>query len=282
MSAHTSLEKQGDFTVTPRVLLMALMAIAIGLLSTVVAFVLLRLINLFTNLFYFQRWSTAAASPAQNMLGGYSVLVPIVGALIIGLMARYGSERIRGHGIPEALESILINGSRVQPPHAKSGALLAGGDLLKAAYAHWLQGDLPGADKIFNQYLNFRTQQKDVLIPWRQAVWEYSTGRQPAAMARLSNITGPAANVATAQLALWKDPSKLPQDPVALKQAYERTPPAADGLARVLYAAALAKAGQKVEANKLLALWPIPGVESDPLLQSFVFPKYLELKQELK
>jgi hypothetical protein len=55
-----------------------------------------------------------------------------------------------------------------------------------------------------------------------------------------------------------------------------------DGLARVLYASALAKAGQKDEARKLLVLWPIPGLDSDPLLQSFVFPKYLELKQELK
>src|SRR5690242_3910303 len=114
-SKHAASEALGDFTVTPRVLVLSLLAIAIGLLSTVVAFVLLRLISLFTNLFYYQHWSTAAASPAQNTLGGYAVLVPVAGALIIGLMARYGSERIRGHGIPEALESILINGSRVQP-----------------------------------------------------------------------------------------------------------------------------------------------------------------------
>ena len=74
-----------------------------------------RLIGLFTNLFYFGRWSTALVSPAGNHLGMYSVLVPIGGALIIGVMARYGSERIRGHGIPEAIEAILINGSRVEP-----------------------------------------------------------------------------------------------------------------------------------------------------------------------
>ena len=115
LSEHPAGEPRGDFTVTPRVLLLSLMAMAIGLLSTGVAFVLLRLISLFTNLFYFQRWSTGLASPAQNTLGGYAVLVPVGGALIIGLIARYGSERIRGHGIPEALESILIHGSRVQP-----------------------------------------------------------------------------------------------------------------------------------------------------------------------
>ena len=87
----------------------------IGVLCAFVALALLRLIGLFTNLFYFGRWNTAMISPAGNHLGGYSVLVPIAGALIIGVMARYGSERIRGHGIPEAIEAILINGSRVEP-----------------------------------------------------------------------------------------------------------------------------------------------------------------------
>ncbi len=115
MSQNAANDAQGDFTVTPRVLVLSLMAITIGLLSTGVAFVLLRLISLFTKLFYYQRWSTSLVSAAQNTLGGYAVLVPVAGALIIGLIARYGSERIRGHGIPEALESILINGSRVQP-----------------------------------------------------------------------------------------------------------------------------------------------------------------------
>jgi len=112
--AHVS-EPQGDFTVTPRVLLLSLLAIVIGVVSSFVALGLLRLIALFTNLFYFQRWSTAGVSPAQNTLGPLAVIVPIVGALIIGLIAKYGSERIRGHGIPEAIESILIQGSRVQP-----------------------------------------------------------------------------------------------------------------------------------------------------------------------
>src|SRR5207237_549799 len=88
---------------------------AISALCAFVALVLLRLIGLFTNLFYFGRWSSSMVSPVGNHLGVYSVLVPVVGALIIGVMARYGSERIRGHGIPEAIEAILINGSRVEP-----------------------------------------------------------------------------------------------------------------------------------------------------------------------
>jgi chloride channel protein, CIC family len=105
----------GDFTTTPRVVPLSLIAIAIGVLSAFVALALLRLIGLFTNLFFYQRWDFALVSPADNRLGAFEVAVPVIGALIIGLMARYGSERIRGHGIPEAIEAILMNGSRVEP-----------------------------------------------------------------------------------------------------------------------------------------------------------------------
>ena len=108
-------ETLGDFTTTPRVIPISALAMVIGLLCAFVALALLRLIGLFTNLFYFGRWNTSLVSPAGNHLGIYSVLVPVAGALIIGVMARYGSERIRGHGIPEAIESILLNGSRIEP-----------------------------------------------------------------------------------------------------------------------------------------------------------------------
>src|SRR5215471_15220121 len=99
-------EELGDFTATWRVFPISALAIVIGVVCAFVALALLRLIGLFTNLFYFGRWSTALVSPAGNHLGVFSVLVPILGALIIGVMARYGSERIRGHGIPEAIEAI--------------------------------------------------------------------------------------------------------------------------------------------------------------------------------
>jgi H+/Cl- antiporter ClcA len=108
-------EELGDFTTTTRVIPITALAIGIGLVASYVAWLLLKLIGLFTNLFYFQRWNTALVSPAGNHLGIWAIFVPVIGALIIGFMARYGSERIRGHGIPEAIESILINGSRVQP-----------------------------------------------------------------------------------------------------------------------------------------------------------------------
>ncbi len=108
-------EELGDFTATPRLLFVTAMAIVIGIASTYVAKALLAFINVFTNLFFFQRLSVAPASPAANTLGLLAIAVPVVGALIIGLMARFGSERIRGHGIPEAIEAILINGSKVEP-----------------------------------------------------------------------------------------------------------------------------------------------------------------------
>ncbi|MEP6538988.1 MAG: chloride channel protein, partial [Bryobacteraceae bacterium] len=108
-------QRLGDFTTTIRVIPISLVAIGIGVISTFVAWALLRLIGFFTNAFYYGRWSTNLVSPAGNHLGWFAVLVPVAGSLVIGFMARYGSERIRGHGIPEALESILIHGSKVQP-----------------------------------------------------------------------------------------------------------------------------------------------------------------------
>jgi CIC family chloride channel protein len=115
MSTKADLSHLGDFTTTPRVVLIGTIAVAIGLICAYVALALLKLIGLFTNLFFYQRWDTALVSPAGHHLGAFVVLVPVIGALMIGVMARFGSERIRGHGIPEAIEAILINGSRVEP-----------------------------------------------------------------------------------------------------------------------------------------------------------------------
>ncbi len=117
MSKHAKkpLEELGDFTTTIEVIPISLLAMVIGFIAAYVAWFLLKLIGLFTNVFYYQRIDTALSSPAGNHLGFYAVLVPVIGSLIVGLMARYGSERIRGHGIPEAIEAILMNGSRVHP-----------------------------------------------------------------------------------------------------------------------------------------------------------------------
>src|SRR3954466_8523228 len=105
----------GDFTTDRRVGVITAIAIGIGIVAAYVAKALLALISLFTNIFFYGRLSAAAVSPVGHHLGLFVIVVPVVGALIIGVMARYGSERIRGHGIPEAIEAILINGSRVEP-----------------------------------------------------------------------------------------------------------------------------------------------------------------------
>ena len=112
---HDLAEDLADFTATPRLLLIAGFAIGIGAIGAYVALALLTLIGFFTNLFFFQRFSTTLVTPEGHALGAWVILVPVAGALVIGVMARYGSERIRGHGIPEAIEAILINGSRVEP-----------------------------------------------------------------------------------------------------------------------------------------------------------------------
>ncbi len=102
-----------DFTTDRRVVVLTLMALVIGAIGALVAYALVWLIGVITNFAYYQRLSSAFVSPAGNQLGAWSVLVPVIGGLIIGLMARFGSEKIRGHGIPEALEAILISRSRL-------------------------------------------------------------------------------------------------------------------------------------------------------------------------
>ena len=104
-----------DFSADRRVLALAGMAIVVGTGGAAAAWALLRLINLCTNLAYFGRMSTDTVLLATNGLGPVSLLIPVAGCLLIGLMARYGSEKIRGHGIPEAIEAILIGRSRIQP-----------------------------------------------------------------------------------------------------------------------------------------------------------------------
>ena len=96
-----------------RVLFISALAVVIALASGLVAQVLTRLIGLVTNLAFYGRISSSFASPAGNRLGLWVVLVPVVGGLIVGVMARFGSKAIRGHGIPEAMEQVLTNKSRI-------------------------------------------------------------------------------------------------------------------------------------------------------------------------
>ncbi len=104
-----------DFSTNRRVLLLCALAVPIGASGAVMAKALLWLIAVITNAAFFLRWSSAPVGPETNHLGWWVVVVPVLGSLLIGLMARYGSEKIRGHGIPEALEAILLGRSLINP-----------------------------------------------------------------------------------------------------------------------------------------------------------------------
>lgn len=104
-----------DFSVTPEVLRILPLALVIGGLAACVALGLLDLIGLITHLAYYQTVGVSLVRPTTAKLGAWTILIPVVGGLIIGAMAYFGSERIRGHGIPEAMETILVGGSKTEP-----------------------------------------------------------------------------------------------------------------------------------------------------------------------
>ncbi len=103
----------GDFTTRPRVLLISAIALVVGTGGVIAGVALLKLIRLCTNLAYFGHFTLAYLPLGHSPWGFAAVLVPVAGALVVGLMARYGSEKIRGHGIPEAIEAILLGRSRL-------------------------------------------------------------------------------------------------------------------------------------------------------------------------
>ncbi len=108
-------DQLADFSADSRLLVLSGFAVVIGAVGAVVAWALLALINLITSIAYHQTFQTSMTQPADHPLAPWTALIPVVGGLVIGLMARYGSEKIRGHGIPEALEAILIGDSRMSP-----------------------------------------------------------------------------------------------------------------------------------------------------------------------
>jgi H+/Cl- antiporter ClcA len=145
-----------DFTVDQRVWLLSGVAMGIGVCSTALAVLLLRCIALSTNLFYYHRFSTAAVSPAGSPLGHWMVVVPVIGGLLVGLMARFGSDKIRGHGIPEAIEAILLHRAKVAPkvallkpvsaaiaigsggPFGAEGPIIMSGGAVGSLVAQWM------------------------------------------------------------------------------------------------------------------------------------------------
>ncbi len=145
-----------DFTVDRRVWLLSSVALVIGIGATFLAVALLRLIAISTNLFYYHRFSSVTVSPAGSSLGHWMIFVPVVGGLLVGLMARFGSDKIRGHGIPEAIEAILLNRARVDPkiailkpisaaiaigsggPFGAEGPIIMTGGALGSLVAQWI------------------------------------------------------------------------------------------------------------------------------------------------
>src|SRR6476469_8001803 len=109
----TSESLLGDFRTDSRMLLLVAFALPVGVISAFVAKALLWLIGVITDLVFFQRFSPEMETRTHHHRGPGVIAAPVVGALIIGLMARYGSEKIRGHGIPEAIEAILLGRSRL-------------------------------------------------------------------------------------------------------------------------------------------------------------------------
>jgi H+/Cl- antiporter ClcA/CBS domain-containing protein len=113
MNATRVEDRLADFTRDKRLIVLSLLALVIGAISALVAAALVWLIAVITNLAFYQRFSSVFQSPERHRLGYLVIIVPVIGGLVIGLMARYGSEKIRGHGIPEALEAILFGRSRM-------------------------------------------------------------------------------------------------------------------------------------------------------------------------
>jgi len=147
-----------DFTVDQRVWLLTAVALLIGAGAAVLAVVLLRAIAFATNIFYYHRLSLAMVNPVGSPLSPWLLtIVPVVGGVLVGLMAYYGSDKIRGHGIPEAIEAILLRGARVDPtvailkplsaaiaigsggPFGAEGPIIMTGGAFGSLVAQWLK-----------------------------------------------------------------------------------------------------------------------------------------------
>jgi chloride channel protein, CIC family len=101
--------------VDKRVFYLSMQAIVNAIVIGIIAKALVLLINLITNISFYGKFSIEDGGPANNHLGLFVIILPVIGGLIVGIMARYGSAAIRGHGIPEAMEQVLVNESKIKP-----------------------------------------------------------------------------------------------------------------------------------------------------------------------
>jgi H+/Cl- antiporter ClcA len=186
----TDLRHLGDFSTTRRVLTIAALALPIGALSACVAWALLRLIGLITNLVFYQRVGTALVAPGSGHHSPILILLaPVCGGLAIGLIARFGSEKIRGHGIPEAIESILISGSKVAPrvavlkPLASAIAIGTGGPFGAEGPIIMTGGAL---GSIWAQFLHLTADERKTLLVAGAAAGMAATFNAPLASVLLA------------------------------------------------------------------------------------------------
>ncbi|WP_148715698.1 chloride channel protein [Chitinolyticbacter meiyuanensis] len=156
-----------DYAVNRRVVFISFIAVVIGAISTVAAKLLLLLINLFTNLFFYQSFTLVDHAPVGHHLGAWVIVVPALGGLLAGLIARYGSEKIRGHGIPEAMEAILFGKSRMSPRVAvlkplSSGIVIGSGGPFGAEGPIIMTGGSLGS--LLAQYLHVSDGERKALL----------------------------------------------------------------------------------------------------------------------
>jgi chloride channel protein, CIC family len=109
--SDTTLAEPAQF----RMVLVSFLGAGIGLIAGGIAFLLYKLIGLLTNISFYGRFAVDFTSARHNHLGLWVIPIPVIGGIIVGIMAKYGSSKIKGHGIPEAMEAVLFNRSRIQP-----------------------------------------------------------------------------------------------------------------------------------------------------------------------
>ena len=126
---------------------------------------------------------------------------------------------------------------------------------MKAAYAHWLGGDLAGADGLMRKYLDLLTAANDRQVVWREATWLYATGRRDQALAMLDKTPPDQAAAMERQRSVWRGEVHPPEDLEQLKKIFEGTNPAADGLPRTLYAAAYGQVKRLIQKEGEASVW---------------------------
>ncbi|MCF8567523.1 chloride channel protein [Alicyclobacillus tolerans] len=159
--------KTGDFTTSTQIIKLSAAGLIVGAMCAFIAIVLLKMIYFFTNLSFYHRLSLAYMTPTHNHLHAWAILPPIVGAILIGFIARYGSEKIRGHGIPEAIEAMLVHESKVQPRVAfwkpiSAAISIGSGGPFGAEGPIIMTGGSFGS--LFSQFLKFSSVERRIML----------------------------------------------------------------------------------------------------------------------